>query len=142
SGRAPMPTANLVYIYGVEQQTPTPAPLDELAPTKLLIPPQFINRIAVDKGVLREHRPPAPRARRPARRALLLGRDAQGLPRPARSFPCRAVRAVRLPGAWQLPPNRRPDQRRARHRPRSGIAGALGGHSGTLAQASAKPGEA
>src|SRR6476646_7994891 len=41
SGRAPMPGSNLVYIYGVEQQTPTPAPLDELAPTKLLIPPQL-----------------------------------------------------------------------------------------------------
>ena len=62
SGRAPMPTANLVYIYGVEQQTPTPAPLDELAPTKLLIPPQFINRMPWTKGYFENiaHPPLAP----------------------------------------------------------------------------------
>ncbi len=45
-----MPTANLIYIYRVEQQTPTPAPLHELAPTKLLIPPQFTNRLPWTRG--------------------------------------------------------------------------------------------
>jgi hypothetical protein len=49
-GRAPMPTANLVYFYGVEQPTPTPAPVDELAPANLLIPPQFINRMPWTRG--------------------------------------------------------------------------------------------
>jgi Immunity protein 26 len=45
-----MPTANLVYVYRVERQTPTPVPLNELAPANLLIPPQFINRMPWTKG--------------------------------------------------------------------------------------------
>jgi hypothetical protein len=44
SGRAPMPTANLIYIYASDAPTPSPVPFDSLAPDNLLLPPEFINR--------------------------------------------------------------------------------------------------
>jgi Immunity protein 26 len=50
SGQAPMPTANLIYIYAVESGAPTPAPLLSLAPTDLMLPPQFINRMPWTEG--------------------------------------------------------------------------------------------
>jgi hypothetical protein len=57
-----MPTANLIYIYDTERETPTPPPLDELEPTRLLIPPQFINRMPWTKGYFQNvaHPPLAP----------------------------------------------------------------------------------
>ena len=50
SGQAPMPTANLIYIYAAEAREPTPAPLGQLVPASLLLPPQFINRMPWTKG--------------------------------------------------------------------------------------------
>ncbi|MDP9273013.1 MAG: immunity 26/phosphotriesterase HocA family protein [Chloroflexota bacterium] len=49
SSRAPMPTANLVYIYDVRETAKSP-PLDLLKPQRLLIAPQFINRMPWSKG--------------------------------------------------------------------------------------------
>ena len=47
---APMPTSNLVYIYDIRTKARTPAPLDALSPDRLLLPPQFINRLPWSKG--------------------------------------------------------------------------------------------
>lgn len=49
-GKAPMPTSNLVYIYGVRSSQKDPPPLHLLTPEKLLIAPQFINRMPWSKG--------------------------------------------------------------------------------------------
>jgi hypothetical protein len=50
SGQAPMPTANLIYLFAVEASAPTPVPLVSLRPSNLLLPPQFINRMPWTKG--------------------------------------------------------------------------------------------
>jgi hypothetical protein len=47
--RAPMPGANLVYIYDLRADAPEP-PLDKLTVDRLLIPPLFINRLPWSRG--------------------------------------------------------------------------------------------
>jgi hypothetical protein len=49
-GQAPMPTANLIYIYAAEARAPMPVPFGSLVPGNLLLPPQFINRMPWTKG--------------------------------------------------------------------------------------------
>lgn len=49
-GKAPMPTSNLIYIYDVQAGEKVPPPLDSLRPNRLLIAPQFINRMPWSKG--------------------------------------------------------------------------------------------
>ncbi|MDQ2584913.1 immunity 26/phosphotriesterase HocA family protein [Saccharothrix yanglingensis] len=50
--RAPMPGANLVYVYGPPSDEPVPD-LARLRPDALLIPPLFINRLPWSKGYFR-----------------------------------------------------------------------------------------
>jgi hypothetical protein len=50
--RAPMPGANLVYVYAAQADDPTPD-LARLRPDDLLIPPLFINRLPWSKGYFR-----------------------------------------------------------------------------------------
>jgi hypothetical protein len=47
--RAPMPTANLVYIYRVRSSRKEP-PIADLRPDALLLPPGFINRMPWTRG--------------------------------------------------------------------------------------------
>jgi hypothetical protein len=49
-GKAPMPASNLIYIYDVTATEKVPPPLDSLARERLLIPPQFVNRLPWSKG--------------------------------------------------------------------------------------------
>lgn len=49
-GKAPMPTSNLIYIYDVQASEKAPPPVDALTPERLLIAPQFINRLPWSKG--------------------------------------------------------------------------------------------
>jgi hypothetical protein len=46
---APMPTANLVYIYRVRSTRKEP-PVAELRPDAILLPPVFINRMPWTRG--------------------------------------------------------------------------------------------
>lgn len=57
-GRAPMPGANLIYIYDVQSPTPQPD-YAELLPNRLLIPPLWTNRLPWTKGYFQhvENRP-------------------------------------------------------------------------------------
>jgi hypothetical protein len=98
-GRAPMPTANLIYIYDTERARPNPPPLDALEPTRLLVPPLFINRMPWTKGYFQNlaHSPLAPDDLldehcfwSPAHKTY---RDQVGAVRAARSEPC---------GLWAL----------------------------------------
>lgn len=59
--RAPMPGANLVYLYDAVSGSPEPDPA-RLRPDALLVPPLFINRLPWSKGYFRTvaHREPAP----------------------------------------------------------------------------------
>jgi hypothetical protein len=49
SGRAPMPGSTLLYIYDVRSPTSSPD-LAELTPERLLLPPQYTNRMLWTKG--------------------------------------------------------------------------------------------
>jgi hypothetical protein len=49
-GKAPMPSANLIYVYDVLASQKAPPPVDSLSPERLLIPPQFINRLPWSRG--------------------------------------------------------------------------------------------
>lgn len=49
-GKAPMPTSNLIYIYDVPATEKVPAPMESLSRERLLIPPQFVNRLPWSKG--------------------------------------------------------------------------------------------
>src|SRR5687767_3067723 len=57
-GRAPMPGANLIYIYDVQSPTPRPN-YAGLLPNKLLIPPLWTNKLPWSKGYFQhvENRP-------------------------------------------------------------------------------------
>jgi len=59
SGRAPMPGANLVYIYRDRSETKEPG---VLTPDRLLLPPLFTNRLGWTRGVFEtvHHAPLAP----------------------------------------------------------------------------------
>jgi hypothetical protein len=46
---APMPTANLIYVYGHRSEHKLPQP-DELSPGDLLLPPLWINRLPWSRG--------------------------------------------------------------------------------------------
>jgi len=51
AGLAPMPTSNLIYVYDVRTEEKTPPPIDSLTTDRLLIAPQFINRMPWTRGV-------------------------------------------------------------------------------------------
>jgi len=58
SSKAPMPKANLLYIYRDRHDTKTPE-IDHLTPDRFLIPPVFTNRQGWNQGVFEtvDHRP-------------------------------------------------------------------------------------
>ena len=49
-GKAPMPTSNLIYIYDVQAREKVSPPLHSLTPERLLLAPQFVNRLPWSKG--------------------------------------------------------------------------------------------
>lgn len=56
---APLPGSNLIYVYDVMASEKLPPPIESLTPDRLLIPPQFTNRLAWSKGYFEnvDHRP-------------------------------------------------------------------------------------
>ena len=56
--RAPMPGANLIYIYAAKSDSTQP-PLESLTPKVLLVPPLFINRLPWSRGYFEtvDHQP-------------------------------------------------------------------------------------